>query len=159
MSQESHDPELAIFARNLSGLIPSTGTFNRDRVLFAAGQARARGSIYLWRFAALAALFSGVGIFAVDRMQPTRQPAEWVVYVRVEVPVKSAPETLADESALAMAGRESMEDSPFSAYRLQQSAMRTGLEGLPSSSASPSTGEVLSSEEWRRGRFSEFLKP
>jgi hypothetical protein len=166
MPQESHDPELELLARNLSALVPAPGALNRDRVLFRAGQASTRGSIFLWRVGTLTALVAGAAIFFADRFGSTLQPAERLVYVQVEAPVKSTPKASAADSFVAMATSSPAseqnhfrEDSPFSAHRLQEAVLRNGFEGLPNSSVVASPGPVLSADDWWQDRFSDLLKP
>src|SRR5712691_4085152 len=76
MSGTDHDPENRPLEEALKSLQPLAGAFDRDRLMYRAGQASAprRG----WTWPALA--------FALV-LQPVPQPVERVVYV--EVPVAS----------------------------------------------------------------------
>ena len=166
MPQESHERELEQLARGLAALVPSTGSLDRDRILFQAGQASRRGSLNIWRSGTLAALLAAAAIFVVDRIRPAPVPVETLVYVPVEVPAKEAQETFAPDSAVATArpGPSSeptvmRQDDSLSAYQLQETVMRDGFEGLPLSGALASAGPVLSAEDWRQGRFSDLFKP
>jgi hypothetical protein len=164
MSQESGNTELEVLARNLVGLVPSTGAMDKGQLLFRAGQASTGRNMRRWRLGTVAALLAGAGIFAIDRLRPAPQPSERLVYVRVEVPVKHIAEPAIHGSALAMPSPSRGEtdarvDSPFSVYRMQQTVMRAGFEGLPTPVMNTSLGPVLSIQDWRQGQSSDLLKP
>jgi len=164
MPRESPDAGLDPLAQKLSSLVPSTGSLDRDRVLYCAGQASKSGSVNLWRIGTLAALLAGVAVFVADRAGPAPQPAEKLVYVWVEVPAKSAEGSAVRESLLAMATEPAAQtdiwdDNPYCAYRLEQTVLRSGFEGLPKSTVSVPQGPVLSVQDWRQGRYSNLLNP
>jgi hypothetical protein len=131
MSTEAENPDLAGVAAALARLAPSAGRFNRDQLLFRAGQMsvpRRR-----WPWPASTALFAlaavALGIAAARR--PAPETVERIVYVE-----RPASSTLAAHSPAPSQTEERLDDSPstsspLSCYRLEQVALRWGVESLP----------------------------
>jgi hypothetical protein len=135
MPEETYDPELATVESALASLAPSAGRLDRDQLLFRAGQASARQLRWPWPVASalLAALAIGLGVIAFWRSEPQR--GERIVYVQVEPPASSSRVVPGDSSAVSAGSETSVTDSPpsspISYYRLEQVALRWGVEGLP----------------------------
>jgi hypothetical protein len=134
MSEQTHDPELAAVASALASLAPSAGQLDRDQLLFRAGQSSVPRRRWFWPAlsATLGVLAVALGIAAARR--PAPEMLERVVYVQApaagslqEVPdvALSAPQS---PKAIVPNNRG---ESPLSYYRLEQVALRWGVEGLP----------------------------
>ena len=134
MSKEAHDPDLAGVAEALARLAPSAGRFNRDQLLFRAGQVSVPRSRWPWpaSTALLAVAAIVLGIAASRR--PTAETIERVVYVQPPASPSALP---ADVGPVASQTDESLDagstspSSPLSYYRLEQVALRWGVESLP----------------------------
>jgi hypothetical protein len=85
MSEPTHDPDLSAVERALAGLTPSAGTFDRDALLFAAGQRSVRRG-RAWPGIAVVSTRAAAGLAAVLVFRPAPAPVEHTVYV--EVPPK-----------------------------------------------------------------------
>ena len=141
MSEDIHDEGLAGLEAALAKLAPRSPAFDRDRLLFRAGQESARRPSRLWPWATglLGAVAAGLAALLVLRPDP--QPIERVVHVPVK---QEAPavHTAAVPPVVPPAPKDSNEDSTvaaerarFGAYQLQREALRWGIDGLPSITA------------------------
>jgi hypothetical protein len=94
MSEQPLDPRLARVAAALSGLAPSPGRLDRDRLFFEAGQAKARGRQRFWQgtSATSALVAAGLAVILMFRPVPT---VERVVFV--PAPPEARPAVLAYE--------------------------------------------------------------
>jgi hypothetical protein len=135
MSEETPDPELTELERALAGLTPAPGQFDRDRLMFRAGQASAprRGWVWPSATAAFAVLAAVLGVALVNR--PTPATIERTVYVEVPAPMPPvappAPLSPADTGPVAAAGREPSHEQTDAA-RLRNQVLRWGVDALPS---------------------------
>jgi hypothetical protein len=134
-SERLRDEGLAALEAALAGLAPAPPAFDRDRLLFRAGQESAPGRSRLWPWATgvLAAVAAGLGALLVLRPEP--KSVERVVYVKDEAPpvqpaVAPAPPVAAPQTPEETAA-DAEERARFSAFRLQREALRWGVEALP----------------------------
>lgn len=84
MSQ-SIDPELDALAGELRRLVPLGDRSDRDAILFAAGRASGRASLWRWRFTSFA--LAGLSIVLVISLALALRPAPTVVERIIEVPI------------------------------------------------------------------------
>jgi hypothetical protein len=135
MPGETDNPQLANLAAALASLAPSAGRFDRDQLLYRAGQASVRRPRWPWpaATATLAALAVGLGIVAYHHREPLT--IDRIVYVPLEQPASPSPIPRSERSALTAGSAHSDTDSPpsspLSFYRLEQVASRWGVDGLP----------------------------
>ncbi len=140
MSEHPRDPALTGLEAALAGLAPAPPSFDRDRLLFRAGQESAprRGRLWPWATGVLAAVAAGLAAVLVLRPEP--KPVERIVYVTKEeappvqhavAPTPAAPQSSEETSA------DSDERARFSAFRLQREALRWGIEALPRATDAP----------------------
>jgi hypothetical protein len=152
MSQQPLEPDLNRLAHRLSGLSPSSGGLNRDRMLFQAGRAVADRASRSWRTAAL--LLTGFSFYLGFRLiQAPTEPEQIIVERVVYVPTPAAPSP--DGPSLSVAASSARptpvavpsvepalsavftlvvpphQESPAERYqRLQDNLARWGLDGV-----------------------------
>jgi hypothetical protein len=138
MSSETNHSPLDAFAAKLAALKPSTGALDRDSLLFRAGQASVARRGWVWptatAFCALAALVAA----SLPFWTPAPQQIERVVYVRVE-PAAPPSTQFAGQAAPADQARTTAEalPAPLSSFRMEQVALRWGIDALPRPAAAP----------------------
>jgi|SRR6516162_9191716 len=135
MSEQTHDPELAAVASALASLAPSSGRLDRDQLLFRAGQRSVPRGRWFWpaSSAALGVLAIALGVLASRR--PAPEVLDHIVYVQApapEAPLQEIPDSAssAPQSPRAIES-DHQRGSPLSCYRLEQVALRWGVEALP----------------------------
>lgn len=158
------DPGLNTIEAALGALRPVSGRMDRDRVMFAAGQAAARvGARPRWAWPAATTALATLAL--IEAAALTGRPPERVVerVVVVHVPIESPPLAAAPAPALAAATAPTALAADWSwpdrtdAQRLQRRVFQFGLDALPerptprgaavaSGAASASAGVLLRSE-------------
>ena len=91
MTESAHDADLAALEAALARLAPPPDPLNRDQLLFRAGQESVRGQRRAWACATAASLLLSAALGAALLLRPGPQPAERVVFVRVETPPAAPP--------------------------------------------------------------------
>jgi hypothetical protein len=131
------EKDLSDLEKLLAALPPRPTTLDRDHLLFRAGQASMRRS-WIWPFVAvvMSATAGCLAMFLV--LRPPPEPV--VQIVRVQVPVVQAKDSDAIEQpearSPAASGYHAQPLSPTLSYwRMQQQALRFGVEGLPSAAS------------------------
>jgi hypothetical protein len=134
MSEPTHDPELTALERALAGLAPSAGQFNRDALMFAAGQRSVRRG-WGWPSVAAGSALAAAVLGAVVLLRPPPEPRERVVVKVVEPPPREVTKT---PDPVAAPAEESPPVSPPNSPRpeadyltLRRQAERWGDAGLP----------------------------
>ncbi|HKI38206.1 MAG TPA: hypothetical protein VKA46_40505 [Gemmataceae bacterium] len=133
MSEPTHDPDLTAVERALAAMAPSAGAFDRDALMFAAGQRSARRG-WGWPCAAGGSTLAALALGALLLFRPAPQPAERVVFVpgppqRVEI-----TPTPADAPAAPDVAAPAVPVSPPAQpnyLTLRQQVERWGDAGLP----------------------------
>ncbi len=130
------EKELNDLEKLLAALPPRPATLHRDHLLFRAGQLSMRRS-WAWPLTAIVMSFTTVSLVLVQALSPAPEPVVRVVMVTVPQP---APVAQPDDSSQSPALLPVLESSApaMSYWRLEQQALRFGVESLPSSL---STGE------------------
>lgn len=156
----SDEQDLNELERALGGLRPARAGFDRDRVMFQAGQASAPRRL-LWPATAglMTAVAASLGLFLGLRADP--EPVERIVYVDRTVFEKAPaplppipPETPEPKS------RPQPEETPApgilatsSYWRLQEFAVRHGIDELPDTAPAGATGPMPNASttlwDWR----------
>lgn len=113
----------------LRSLVPTRSSIDRDRILFAAGQASIRRTsahrAWMAVAASLALLAAGEGVLLAHRPEP--RMVERVVIVRVPAPSPEPAPKLAEVRPPAAP----LEAGPTARDRLAWQILRYGLDGLP----------------------------
>lgn len=112
----------------LSGLMPSPGRFDRDRVLFRAGQ-NAAPFRWLWPCVSTALAIVSVGLSITLALRPGPVVIERIVYRPVEAPVPPSPPQPPDVE-LAITEPYPLRQGP-GYYQVRDQVLRWGLAGLP----------------------------
>jgi hypothetical protein len=153
----SDERELNELERSLAGLCPSPGGFDRDRLMFQAGQAAAHGPRrLLWPAATALATGLAVCFGVVVLLRPDPAVTLRVVYVDREVPVE-APAPRPPESPPAPDRDRSARPAAvanLSYWQLHELAVRHGIDALPEPAAPTAAGPMpvspsTSVGEWR----------
>jgi hypothetical protein len=144
MAEHHPRPELTDFEAQLQALKPTPGGLDRDRILFRAGRASARGpGRYIWPGVSGVLALATVALSVALATRP--EPPERVVYVEVpqsapprqeprppsvidEVPAPTPP-----EKALLTGGRSLME----------RQLLRWGLDALPAPAPAASPAQPV----------------
>ena len=138
-----YDPELSRLASSLADLQPRTRSFDRDTLMFRAGQAAAPRASWQWPLAAsvssvLAVLF-GITLF----LRATSEPASRSATPATVPPPLHFP---APNRVPLPSPEETSPPSPYGATpelpasrpnQLQEQLLRWGLDGLPPSAPAP----------------------
>jgi hypothetical protein len=139
MPEEPQDHELSRLQAALRRLTPRPANIDRDRVLYEAGQAAARGN-RLWAWAAFGMTVLASCLAMVMVLRSAAEPMRHVVHLPAPAPapVRPAPSVpapdelrevlLFTEPAGAAAAPEPDE---YSYLRMHEAAMRTGLQQVP----------------------------
>jgi hypothetical protein len=128
---EPHREDLTALERVLTALQPAAPQLDRDRILFEAGRASARGRFWPAAAALLALVSAGLG--GALWWRPV--PAERVVLVPVPAPappeqVAAVPAPRPEPPAAGPAWPDG-EQSRFGSQRLTRDALRWGVDSLP----------------------------
>jgi hypothetical protein len=133
---ESHEKRLSDLERLLAALPPRPMSLDRDHLLFRAGQASMRRG-WMWPLAALmlAVAASWLGLIVV--LRPLPEPVIRIVRVEVPVPALARNESTPREAGPLVAPGYPLDGPPvtLSYWRMQQQALRFGVEGLPQPAA------------------------
>jgi hypothetical protein len=131
---KSNEKGLNDLERLLAALPPRPMNLDRDRLLFRAGQASMRRG-WIWPFAALIMAVAASWLGLIVALRPMPEPV--IRIVRVEVPVPALATNEPREKDPPVAPSYSLEGpSPnLSYWRMQQQALRFGVEGLPEPAA------------------------
>src|SRR5438128_4151956 len=81
MSEETHHPELTPFEQTLAALQPLPGAFDRDRLMFEAGQVSVPRRGWAWPGATAALLLLSAALGGALLLQASPRTAERIVYV------------------------------------------------------------------------------
>ncbi|MCI0377517.1 MAG: hypothetical protein L0215_07920 [Gemmataceae bacterium] len=129
------EKDLSELERVLTGLQPKPPTLNRDDLLFRAGRASVRGR-WFWPATTLCLGIVSACLAVVLWSQPNEGPEIRYVYVRQIVPAPQGP--LVVPQPVPGPDAPEMEQSPppsplsgYSYWRLQQQAVRFGVDSLP----------------------------
>ncbi len=134
MSAETPDPELNELASALAALTPAAGAFNRDQLMYRAGQSAAGRRAWVWPGVAAGLLLVLVGLVTVRLFEPAPQRV-----VRVVDRVWQVPASAAEVAVSGPPGEEAMV-SPFETstaprsteyLTLQRLVERWGVDALP----------------------------
>jgi hypothetical protein len=131
MSQ-AHEKDLSDLEKLLAALPPRPAALNRDQLLFRAGQASMRRS-WAWPFAAVVMAMAAGCMATILVLRPLPEPV--IRMVQVQVPV-SAPLVAKDAGPqepgpAPPAGFHEAPSPTMSYWKMQQQALRFGVEGLP----------------------------
>jgi hypothetical protein len=152
------EKDISELERALGGLRPARAGFDRDRLMFQAGQASAPRRL-LWPAAAglMTAVAVSLGLFMV--LRPAAEPVIEVVYVKHPVvapqPAPAPPKSPEPQPAPEREGATTPSVLATSSYwRLQEIAVRHGIDALPEPAAPAATGPAPASTttsvgEWR----------
>jgi hypothetical protein len=150
---ERNEKSLSELERSLAELTPSAAGLDRDRLMYAAGKAAATPRLrYAWPAAsgALTALAASLALVLIMRPAPEIR----IVHVPVQV-VPAVPEPEDIDAPPAAVPEPARPISPFSYWRLQESAVQHGLDAPPDppvDAAPPRTsspGQPVSAWDWR----------
>jgi hypothetical protein len=132
MSQSPHDPDLSAVERTLAGLAPTTGAFNRDALMFAAGRTSARRG-WGWPCAtAVSTVAAAASVAALLLLRPA--PIEVVHYVPIPAsPQETAPRSPEEPPVSADASPSPRPDASGTAYLTLHQRLDRWSDGLPSS--------------------------
>jgi hypothetical protein len=141
---EPQDHELSRLQAALQRLTPRPANIDRDRVLYEAGRAAARGS-RLWPWAAFGMTVLASCLAMALVLHSAAEPMRHVVHVpRADPPVAVQPAPVPDELrevflvAETPGGAAAPELDEYSYLRMHQAAMRTGIEQtLPGAGLTP----------------------
>jgi hypothetical protein len=137
---KTREEELSDLEKLLAALPPRPATLNRDHLLFRAGQASMRRS-WAWPLAAVVMSVAAGCLATIVGFRRHPEPVIRTVQVPVLVPAPVvAKEAAPQEYPLSTPQMSSHEAPPstLSYWRLQQQALRFGVEGLPG----PATGDT-----------------
>jgi hypothetical protein len=142
MPAETHDRELAALASALAALVPAPGRLDRDQVLFRAGQAMVAPPGWLWLAATAILAGTAATLGLVLLLQPTPQPVERMVYVRLESAPVSPGDRVAEGNPPPPVDSRSAENenrwrTQLGYVHLRQQVLRWGVDGLPDSPSAP----------------------
>jgi hypothetical protein len=140
MSENHPRPEITEVEALLQGLKPAAGGLDRDRILFRAGRASARGpGRVAWPVLSAVLGLATVALAVALAARPA--PPERVVYVEVNrpdsVPHPMGPERPGDASELPLSPTAPLEQVFVSGGRplMEQQLLRWGLDALPAPAA------------------------
>jgi hypothetical protein len=128
-----HEEELSDLEKLLAALPPRPAALNRDHLLFRAGQASMRRS-WAWPLAAVVMSVAAGCLATVVVFRPRSEPVIRVVQMPVQVPTPVVAKEAAPQEFPPSAPQMSLHEAPpstLSYWRLQQQALRFGVEGLP----------------------------
>jgi hypothetical protein len=133
---ESNEKGLSDLEKLLAALPPRPMSLDRVHLLFRAGQASMRRG-WLWPFAALIMAVTASWLGMIVALRPVSEPVIRIVRVEVPVPVLASNGSAPRETSPPAAPSYSLEGpSPTLSYwRMQQQALRFGVEGLPEPAA------------------------
>ena len=144
----------------LAALAPVRGRLDRDRLMYEAGRASARPSPRKWMAVAASLALVAAGEGALLALRPEGRVVERVVVVREPAgPPEVRPVEVA-EVVEAPAPRP-LEVGPTDRDRLAWQVLRYGLDGLPTSRASATSGPAPSMRALREeiGKVLELGDP
>ena len=135
MSGTAHDPENKPLEEALKSLQPLAGAFDRDRLMYRAGQASAPRRGWAWPALASVLALTSAGLAFALVLQPVPQSVERVIYV--EVP--AAPEEAVspgDSIASPVGGSPaavfgSSRPDPLAYAQLRSVVLRDGVDAMP----------------------------
>jgi hypothetical protein len=136
---EEQDHELSRLQAALRRLTPRPANIDRDRVLYEAGRAAARGS-RLWPWAAFGMTVLASCLAMVMVLRSAAEPMRHVVHMPAPAsapPHQAAPAPAPDELREVFLVPEAAGDAAapepddYSYLRLHEAAMRTGLQQVP----------------------------
>jgi hypothetical protein len=136
MPEETPSPELTAVEAALAGLAPAPSRIDRDQLMFRAGQASAARHAWLWPAATGTLALLSMGLALALLFHPAPQQVGHIVSVPVETQSSPTPLTYRDSAPDDAAG-EANGPSALSSYRLEQLALRFGVEALPEAPAAP----------------------
>jgi hypothetical protein len=141
-----HEKELSDLEKLLAALPPRPATLDRDRLLFRAGQESMRRS-WVWPFAAVTMSVACGCLAMLLVLRPLPEPAVQIVHVHVPAPAAPAASDLRPvEPHATTTDYRQPPSPPLSYWRMQQQALRFGVEGLPQVAAAgdeTSVGDVI----------------
>lgn len=141
---ESHETELTDLEMALAALQPAPTALNRDSLMFEAGRASAPAERARWGWPLATLVATGMAACLALFIVLRGSPAEQIRYVIVSAPEvkKPAPERespIADPPIFYTAPLPIARDAPeHSAWRLQEIALRYGVDALPVAARGPS---------------------
>jgi hypothetical protein len=136
MTEPPHDPRLAALEAALARLPPPPAPFNRDQLLFRAGQAVGHCTSWAWRCATAAALLlsAGLGLALVWRPEPRPGPIAVsplpTVPAPAAAPVAVQESPAPDTSPLPPQDTEPEQEGP-SYLQLRGQVLAHGADALP----------------------------
>jgi hypothetical protein len=134
---ESHEKDLSDLEKLLTALPPRPATLDRDHLLFRAGQASMMRS-WVWPFATVIMSVAAGCLAMVLVLRPLPEPVVRIVQVQVPVTVPApfdARDSLPQEMQQPPISLRETPSPTMSYWRMQQQALRFGVEGLPSTAA------------------------
>src|SRR5437660_1120532 len=102
MSGTAHDAENTPVEEALKSLVPLAGAFDRDRLMYRAGQTSAPRRGWTWPALASVLAVTSAGLALALAVRPVPEPVERVVYV--EAPAASSQATPPSDSMSPPAG-------------------------------------------------------
>lgn len=150
---ETPENELGNLEKQLATLPLKPPRLDRDQVLFRAGQGSMKRG---WGWPCATAATSAIALYLALALMLEPPPASVVRIVRVEVPVAqpTGAEDVAGSTPPAVVipfVRDENLSAPLAYWRLQQQALRFGVEGLPSSESDASSAPPLNHHELSAG--------
>ena len=133
---EPSKPTLGDLEKLLAALPPRPAGLSRDHLLYRAGQVSMRTS-WAWPFAAVVMSVATGCLAMVVVLRPLPEPVVRIVHIHVpaaqpEVPAPPSSEPL-EQPAPAQTLTRDTSPPALSYWRMQQQALRFGVEGLPTS--------------------------
>lgn len=146
----------------LAALAPVRGRLDRDRLMYEAGRAAARPSPRKWMAVAASLALVATGEGALLALRPEGRVVERVVVVREPAePPKVRPVAVAVAVEMEAPAARPWEVGPGGRDRLAWQVLRYGLDGLPTSRASATSGPAPSMRALREeiGKVLELGDP
>jgi hypothetical protein len=137
MSDETIDPQLSAFASKLQALAPRSSDFNRDRLLFLAGQASAHRQANFWRIWAAGSTLAALTMFGLVGLRPVPE-SDRLETVQVVPAEQTVSETLVSTDFLADFTTPQFQPTheSFSQMELRKLAFQHGVDALPQQAVS-----------------------
>jgi hypothetical protein len=138
-----YDPELSRLASSLADLQPRARPFDRDSLMFRAGQASAPRMGWQWPLAAsassvLAVVFGIILFLRAESVPANRSAAPAPTQHPQHFPAPNrAPLAPPDDTTLSSPYGAAQEPPASRPAQLQEQLLRWGLDGLPPSSPAP----------------------
>ncbi len=127
---ELPEQELTKLEASLAALRPQAGGFNRDRLLFCAGQASVSRRGWGWPAATTCLALATISLALTLWLQPVPEPSVRIVYLPAPPAEAPAPPRPGPEDEASPAPPTPR--PPELAYlRLREQVLRFGLDGLP----------------------------